>query len=70
MLIDGAAAGTLRGGWYPHTFPLNLTGHPAISLPCGRTQAALPIGLQIAGRWHADRFLLGVAGLVERALAR
>jgi len=66
VLIDGAPAGSLRGGWYPYAFPLNLTGHPAISLPCGRSRTGLPIGLQIAGRWHADRFLLGVAGIVER----
>jgi aspartyl-tRNA(Asn)/glutamyl-tRNA(Gln) amidotransferase subunit A len=27
----------------------NLTGHPAISLPCGRTSAGLPVGLQLVG---------------------
>jgi aspartyl-tRNA(Asn)/glutamyl-tRNA(Gln) amidotransferase subunit A len=65
VLIDGAPAGSLRGGWYPYAFPLNLTGHPAISLPCGGTRRGLPIGLQIVGRWHADRSLLGVAGILE-----
>jgi len=68
VLIDGAPAGSLRGGWYPYAFPLNLTGHPAIALPCGPTRAGLPIGLQIAARWHADEFLLGVAELVEATL--
>ena len=68
VLIDGAPAGSLRGGWYPYTFPLNLTGHPAIALPCGRTSRGLPIALQIAGRWHADKYLLGVAGFVEQDL--
>jgi aspartyl-tRNA(Asn)/glutamyl-tRNA(Gln) amidotransferase subunit A len=68
VLIDGAPAGSLRGGWYPYAFPFNLTGHPAVSLPCGRTRAGLPIGLQIAARWHADKFLLGAAGIVEQDL--
>jgi aspartyl-tRNA(Asn)/glutamyl-tRNA(Gln) amidotransferase subunit A len=65
VLIEGAAPGSMRGGWYPYCFPLNLTGHPAISLPCGRTRGGLPIGLQIVARWHADRFLLAAADLVE-----
>ena len=32
------------------TGPYNLTGMPAISVPCGMTSHGLPIGLQIAGR--------------------
>ena len=28
----------------------NLTGHPAISLPCGNTGAGLPCGLQLVGK--------------------
>jgi len=36
----------------------NLTGHPAISLPCGRTSAGLPCGLQLVGaRMHTDALL-------------
>jgi len=70
LIIDGEPAGTLRGGWYPYTFPLNLTGHPAIALPCGATPEGLPIALQIAGPWHADRRLLAAAAIVEAALKR
>ena len=33
----------------------NLTGHPAISLPCGPTAAGLPCGLQLVGARGADR---------------
>jgi len=66
--IDGVLSGTVRGAWYPFTFPLNLTGHPAISIPCGRTGIGLPVGLQILTRWHQDRYLLAVAGLVESSL--
>ncbi|GGB44182.1 glutamyl-tRNA amidotransferase subunit A [Tistrella bauzanensis] len=66
VTIDGEPAGTIRGAWYPYTFPLNLTGHPALSMPCGTTpDDHLPIGLQIIGRWHDDHFILDVAGLVE-----
>ncbi|MEO5742044.1 MAG: amidase [Vicinamibacterales bacterium] len=36
----------------------NLTGHPAISLPCGDTRAGLPCGLQLVGRRHQTADLL------------
>ena len=32
------------------TGPYNVTGMPAISVPCGFTPAGLPVGLQIAGK--------------------
>ncbi|MCI0476796.1 MAG: hypothetical protein L0Y55_11155, partial [Anaerolineales bacterium] len=40
------------------TAPFNVTGFPAISLPCGFTREGLPIGLQIVGaRWREDLLL-------------
>ena len=63
--IAGKPAGTVRGAWYPYTYPMNLTGHPALSMPCGRSSIGLPIGLQLAGRWYDDRYLLGIAALLE-----
>ncbi len=68
VLVNGEPSGPIRGGWYPYTFPYNLTGHPALSIPCGRTAAGLPIGLQLVGRWHEDLGLLAVAGILEAAL--
>src|SRR5262249_44791314 len=68
ILIDGEPAGTLRGGWYPYAFPLNLTGHPAPSLPCGATPEGLPIALQIAAPWHGEARLLSAAALLEASL--
>jgi aspartyl-tRNA(Asn)/glutamyl-tRNA(Gln) amidotransferase subunit A len=67
--IAGRDTGTIRGAWYPYTFPFNLTGHPALSMPCGMAAHGLPVGLQLVGRWHEDRYLLDVAGKLETALA-
>jgi aspartyl-tRNA(Asn)/glutamyl-tRNA(Gln) amidotransferase subunit A len=66
--IAGKPAGTIRGAWYPYTFPFNLTGHPALSLPCGKTGEGLPIGLQLVGRWHEDIYLLDIARRLEEAI--
>lgn len=66
--IAGRPAGTVRGAWYPYTYPMNLTGHPALSMPCGRSSNGLPIGLQLAGRWYDDDYLLAIAGLIERVI--
>jgi aspartyl-tRNA(Asn)/glutamyl-tRNA(Gln) amidotransferase subunit A len=63
--IAGRDAGSIRGAWYPYTFPFNLTGHPALSMPCGLSATGLPIGLQLVGRWHEDTYLLDVAECFE-----
>ena len=66
--IAGRDAGSIRGAWYPYTYPFNLTGHPALSLPCGLSSGGLPIGLQLVGRWHEDGYLLDVASRFEAVL--
>jgi aspartyl-tRNA(Asn)/glutamyl-tRNA(Gln) amidotransferase subunit A len=53
--------------WVPFTFPFNMTGQPAASVPCGFTRAGLPIGLQIVGRRHDDAGVLRAAAAFERA---
>ncbi|HLO02044.1 MAG TPA: amidase, partial [Symbiobacteriaceae bacterium] len=45
--------------------PANVTGQPALSLPCGRTPAGLPVGLQLMGHAGGDAALLGAAALIE-----
>lgn len=45
----------------------NLTGEPAVSVPCGFTKAGLPVGLQIHGPKMSDMFVLGVANAYEMA---
>ncbi len=54
-------------GWTPFTFPFNLTGQPAASVPAGFTAAGLPVGLQIVGRRHADRTVLAASAAWEAA---
>ena len=45
----------------------NMTGHPAISVPAGRSATAVPFGLQITGPRFRDRLLLDIAEAWERA---
>lgn len=47
----------------------NITGHPAVSLPCGVSAEGLPIGLQLVGRRHETDVLMHLALGVERALS-
>jgi Asp-tRNA(Asn)/Glu-tRNA(Gln) amidotransferase A subunit family amidase len=54
-------------GWLPYTYPFNLTGQPAASVPCGFTRDGLPIGLQIVGRRFDDALVLRAAAAFERA---
>jgi aspartyl-tRNA(Asn)/glutamyl-tRNA(Gln) amidotransferase subunit A len=49
------------------TRPFNLTGHPAISVPCGFTPKGLPVGLQIIGRAFDEATVLRVAQAYEQA---
>jgi aspartyl-tRNA(Asn)/glutamyl-tRNA(Gln) amidotransferase subunit A len=65
--IDGQSFDNLRPHWFPWTMPFNMTGHPAISLPCGFDRDGLPIGLQLVGRFRGDAELLRVAALFEDA---
>ena len=66
ITIAGESAGSIRGAWYPYLWPFNLSGHPAVSLPCGWSSDGLPIGLQIVGPWYADRRVLALAAHLER----
>lgn len=51
-----------------YTSFFNMTGHPAITLPCGMHSQGLPIAAQLIGRHHEDEFLLAAAKLVEKEL--
>jgi aspartyl-tRNA(Asn)/glutamyl-tRNA(Gln) amidotransferase subunit A len=47
------------------TRPINVTGHPALSVPCGVTAAGLPIGLQLVGRFFDEATLLRIGHAFE-----
>lgn len=47
--------------------PFNLSGHPAISIPCGLVEPNLPVGLQLATGNYKERLLLQVASAYETA---
>src|SRR5881296_109374 len=53
--------------WIPFTYPFNLTGQPAASVPCGFSRDGLPIGLQIVGRRFDDVLVLRACAAFERA---
>ena len=50
-----------------NTRPFNLTGSPAISVPCGFTREGLPIGLQLTGRLFDEATVLRAAHAYEQA---
>jgi aspartyl-tRNA(Asn)/glutamyl-tRNA(Gln) amidotransferase subunit A len=61
--IEGERVSVL--GWMPFTYPFNLTGQPAASVPAGMTDDGLPVGLQIVGQRHADRTVLAASAAFE-----
>jgi Asp-tRNA(Asn)/Glu-tRNA(Gln) amidotransferase A subunit family amidase len=48
-------------------YPFNFSGHPAASVPAGRTRSGLPVGLQIVGPRHRDDLVLQAARAYEVA---
>jgi Asp-tRNA(Asn)/Glu-tRNA(Gln) amidotransferase A subunit family amidase len=53
--------------WLALTYVTTLTTHPALSLPCGLDALGMPFGLQIIGKFRADRHVLGVGHALETA---
>lgn len=62
--LEGGEESTLAATWRL-TYPYNLVGLPAITLPCGFDGNGLPIGLQIAGRWFEETRVLAAAHAYE-----
>ena len=52
--------------WTRFTYPFNLTGQPAASIPAGWTSSGLPVGLQIIGDRYADLLVLQAARALEQ----
>jgi len=47
--------------WTPFTYPFNLTGQPAATVPCGFVRGNRPVGLQIVGGMYQDSLVLRAA---------
>jgi aspartyl-tRNA(Asn)/glutamyl-tRNA(Gln) amidotransferase subunit A len=53
--------------WVCYTYPFNLTGQPAASVPAGFTAAGLPVGLQIVARPYREEDVFTAAAAFESA---
>lgn len=53
--------------WLAFTFPFNMTGQPAATIPAGWTEDGLPVGLQIIGRHLDDASVLRASAAFEAA---
>lgn len=82
--VAATSAFTHRPAWsavdvdgrsYPHgvangmyTMPFNLSGHPAVVIPIGKTQNGLPIGMQIVGKRWCEMELLAIAESLDKVV--
>ena len=53
--------------WMRSCYYITVTGAPALSVPCGFSAQGLPVGLQIAGRYHDDFGVLQMGHAFEQA---
>ena len=53
--------------WLSFTFPINMTGQPAATVPAGFTEGGLPVGMQIVGRHLDDTTVLRASAAFEAA---
>ena len=59
--------GQRAAGMCQNTYPLNVTGNPALTVPCGRGDNGLPIGLQVITRHFHDATAIRLAHAYEGA---
>jgi aspartyl-tRNA(Asn)/glutamyl-tRNA(Gln) amidotransferase subunit A len=68
VTIDGTAE-PIRAVMLRLTQLFNITGHPALALPAGRTATGLPLGVQLVGARNGTASLFAVAACVEAQIA-
>ena len=50
--------------WTRSCSRITVSAHPAVSVPAGLTPSGLPVGLQLVGRYGADRRLLEISAAI------
>jgi aspartyl-tRNA(Asn)/glutamyl-tRNA(Gln) amidotransferase subunit A len=63
----GSIESPMYAEWAGYLYPFNLTGNPALSVPCGFTAGGLPVGLQLVGAYHDEQRLIDIALAVDAA---
>jgi aspartyl-tRNA(Asn)/glutamyl-tRNA(Gln) amidotransferase subunit A len=54
-------------GYLPFTYPINMTGQTASSVPCGFSTGGMPIGLHIIGPHGSEAKVLQASAAFEEA---
>ena len=54
-------------GYTPFTYPINMIGYPAASIPCGFSDNGLPIGLHIIGRHSDEKTIFKLSSAIEKS---
>ena len=54
-------------GYLPFTYPINMAGLPAASIPCGFSSDGMPIGLHLVGRRLDEETVIAASAAFERA---
>lgn len=67
VTVRGSTIGTFRAFSYAQTF--NVFDLPVVTVPAGKSNEGLPIGVQIAGPPFAEEMILAAAEIVEEALS-
>jgi aspartyl-tRNA(Asn)/glutamyl-tRNA(Gln) amidotransferase subunit A len=70
--LEAPADGSFGAQWFdwsPYTWPFNVTGQPAASVPVGLDASGLPIGLQIVGPHGGEADILRAARCIEALAA-
>jgi len=65
-VIDGQSVDSVWG-FTPFSYPFNMSGHPAASIPCGFSTDGLPIGLHIVGQLGDEATVLQASAAYETA---
>jgi len=65
--VAGAPRGPGQSAWFPTLGTYNMSGHPALSIPCGWAGDGLPVAIQVAAPWGHDLHLVRLATLYQQA---